>query len=548
MCKIILLVMFIFSCASLAVVYSKDTTNQADDWEQYHDARLGFILEHPAGWTVQAQGYTILIQNAERSSLVMVEAFPVKPGETAKTRVSSISGLHPTLFPAARIDRIAQQPSQADQVVGALSYRNARGQSEQARVLCLVYQGSGMLYALSAPSDRFGNERATLLRILMSIRFGPTPDSHTATGGRSSARGGSTGANGSLRFVRWTEPREHAFSVEVPQGWTVDGGTYRFETSDIRPMTRVTSPDNDMMLQVGDQNLPMWLMPPSPSVMRTYPYAREGVPFSPNHTTQMMILRYMPAPEFNKWYLDKVLRQVVDEFSIVKETEMPEPSQRQTEAMSNQLGPRWQAQVTFARTDFKGRSKQTGKPIAGIIISRVAIQASRLDPSLPEISPIVGWSARPSIMICLADDRQEARQQMLLEIHTRINQSYQEDPAFVEKHNRQVAGDNAALAQRGAESIQRSKETTAAIARNAEATRQSIMGSYQAKNGAQGDFNGKFADYIGDKTGVTDPNTGQSYKVGSGYSNYYLDPRSNTIIGTNSANRPPVDFTVLTEY
>jgi hypothetical protein len=517
----------------------------ADGWEQYHDARLGFVLEHPAGWTVKTQGYTILAQSADGSSLVLVEAFAVKPGETAKARVSSISAAHPTLFPAARFDRIAQQPSQADQVVGALSYKNARGQLGQARVLCMVYQGSGMLYALSAPNDSFANDRATLLRILTSIRFGVAPDT---TGARGSSKGGSTVTNGSLRYVRWTDPREHGFSVEVPQGWAVDGGTYRFETSDIRAMTRVTSPDNDMMLQTGDQNLPVWLMPPSPGVMRTYPNAREGVPFSPNHTTQMMILRYMPSPEFNKWYLDKVLRQVIDDLSIGKVTEMPELAQQQTEAMSNQLGARWQVKVTLARTEFTGRSKQTGKQIAGSIVSRVAIQGSRPDPRLPEIPPIVGWSARPSIMICLADDKQEAHQQLLMEILKHISQSFKEDPAFAARQSQQVAGDNAALARQGAESIQRSKETTAIIAHNADVARQSIMGSYEARNGSQAGFNEKFSDYLGDRTGVSDPNTGQTYKVGSGYSNYYLDPRSNTIIGTNSTDRPPVDFTVLREY
>ncbi len=553
MFKLSLLVLSIFSCASLGCAslgagYGSETTTMADGWEQYHDARLGFIVEHPAGWTVQTQGYTILVQSADHASLVLVEGFAAKPGETARAHVSSISGSYPTLFPAARFDRILQQPSQADQVVGALSFKNARGQLEQARVLCMVYQGSGMLYALSSPSDSFNNDRAALLRILTSIRFGVVPNSPAAGGARGSTKGGSTVTSGNLHYVRWTDPKEHGFSVEVPQGWAVDGGTYRFETSDIRAMTRVTSPDNDMMIQTGDQNLPLWLMPPSQTTMRTYPNAREGVPFSPNHTTQMMVLRYMPSPEFNKWYLDKVLRQVVDDLTIGKVTDMPELSQQQTEAMSNQLGARWQAKVTLARTEFTGRSKQTGKQIAGSIISRVAIQASRPDPRLPEISPIVGWSVRPSIMICLADDKQEAHQQMLLEILKHISQSFKEDPAFAARQNQQVAGDNAALAQRGAESIQRSKETTAIIAHNADVARQSIMGSYESRNGSQAGFNEKFSDYLGDRTGVSDPNTGQSYKVGSGYSNYYLDPRSNTIIGTNSADRPPVDFTVLRQY
>jgi hypothetical protein len=537
--------MLIASCASLAVVYGSVTSNQAGGWEQYHDARLGFILEHPVGWTVETQGYTILVQSADRSSLMLVEAFPVRSGETAKSRVSGLSGSHPTLFPAARFDRITQQPSQADQVVGALTYRNARGLSEQARVLCVVYQGSGMLYALSAPSDRFNNERATLLRILMSIRFGVVANRPTATGARVPAKGGVTAAaaaNRGLRFVRWNDPKEHAYSVEVPQGWTVDGGAYRVEPSDVRMMNRVTSPENDMMVQVGNQNLPQTFIVPTPLMMRTYRGVPEGVPFSPNHMSQMMLLRYMPALDYNRWYLDKVMKQGVDDLSISRESEMPEPTRRLTEEMSNRAGANVQVKVTVAQTEFKGRSKQTGKPIIGILISKVTVQANRSSPD------VIGWNALPEIMVCVADDKQEARQQMLAEILTHLNQSYREDPAYVERANQQAARDTAVLAQRGAEAIQQSKVRTAEIARNAEATRQSIMGSYWARSGAQSSYNEKFNDYLGDRTGVSDPNTGQTYKVGSGYSNYYLDPRSNTIIGTNSADRPPVDFTVLREY
>jgi hypothetical protein len=411
----------------------------------------------------------------------------------------------------------------------------------------MVYQGSGMLYAMSSPSDSFANDRASLLRILTSIRFGVVANTPSATGAHNPAKGGST-AIGPVRYVRWTDPREHGFSVEVPQGWAVDGGTYRYETSEIRPMIRVTSPDHEMVIQTGDQNLPTSLLPPTQATLQTYRNAREGVPFSPHGTTQMMILRYMPSPEFNKWYLDKVLRQVIDDISVGKETEMTELEQKQSEAASKQIGTMWQFKITMARTEFTGRSKQTGQQIAGSVVSRVFIQSSRPNPSLPEIRPIVTWNAIPSVMICAADDKQVARQQMLMDILQHIGQSFREDPAFAAKQSRLVAGDNAALAQRGAESIQRSKEMTATIAHNADVARQSIMGSYGAGGGGQAGFNEKFSDYLGDRTGVSDPTTGQTYKVGSGYSNYYLDPRSNTIIGTNSADRPPVDFTVLREY
>ncbi|MFL6254690.1 MAG: hypothetical protein ACJ74T_06685, partial [Pyrinomonadaceae bacterium] len=504
MCRTILLATFVFSCASLAVVYGNCPANQAGGWEQYHDARLGFILEHPAGWMVQSQGTTILVQSADHSSLVLVEAFPVKPGETAKSHVSSISNLHPTLFPAARFDRIAQQPSQADQVIGALSYRNARGQTEQARLLCLIYRGSGMLYALSSPSNSFANDRATLLRILMSIRFGVVPNSPSPSGARSSARGGSAATTGRLHFVRWSDPKEHAYSVEVPQGWTIEGGAFRVEPSDVRMMNRVISPEKDMVVQVGNENIPTTFIVPTPLMMRTY-RVPEGVPFSPNHMSQLMLLHYMPALGYNRWYLDKVIKLGIDDISVIRESEMTEPSQRLTQEMSSKVGAGVQIKVTVAQTEFKGRSRKDGKPIIGILISKVTVQANRSNPE------VIGWNAQPEVMICVADDRQEARQQMLAEILMHLNQSYREDPAYTARANEQLNRDTAVLAQQGAAAIQHSKEMTATIARSAESNRQSIMGSYWARTGAQNSYNEKFNDYLGDRTGVSDPNTGQTY-------------------------------------
>src|ERR1700674_4127174 len=139
MSTVMLIVIVIVSFASPAGVYGNDAVTETGGWEQHYDARLGFTIEHPAGWTTQTQGHTILVQSTDHSSLVLIEAFASKTGETAKARVNNISAVHPTLFPGARIQRVTQQSSQADQVVGALTYKNARGQSEQARVLCLVY-------------------------------------------------------------------------------------------------------------------------------------------------------------------------------------------------------------------------------------------------------------------------------------------------------------------------------------------------------------------------------------------------------------------------
>jgi tetratricopeptide (TPR) repeat protein len=56
-------------------------------------------------------------------------------------------------------------------------------------------------------------------------------------------------------YVTWHEPNEDAFSIEVPQGWTVEGGLYRNPANpliDIRPYVRATSIDGNIIVTRWD--------------------------------------------------------------------------------------------------------------------------------------------------------------------------------------------------------------------------------------------------------------------------------------------------------
>ena len=51
---------------------------------------------------------------------------------------------------------------------------------------------------------------------------------------------------------RWVDPRENAFAMEVPQGWHVHGGAYRFGYGDVRVMVDAWSPDGKINVRYGD--------------------------------------------------------------------------------------------------------------------------------------------------------------------------------------------------------------------------------------------------------------------------------------------------------
>jgi hypothetical protein len=94
-----------------------------------------------------------------------------------------------------------------------------------------------------------------------------------------------------LAWVRFEDPREQAFSAEVPKGWTVRGGLFRMGFSDERPMIDLVSPDGQVNVRLGDLSIPVYTVP--------NPYhQREGEVYDLGAQAQLIVARYRSGPEF----------------------------------------------------------------------------------------------------------------------------------------------------------------------------------------------------------------------------------------------------------
>jgi hypothetical protein len=51
---------------------------------------------------------------------------------------------------------------------------------------------------------------------------------------------------------RWVDPKENAFAMEVPEGWSARGGLFRFGYGDFRVMVDLRSPDGKINVRYGD--------------------------------------------------------------------------------------------------------------------------------------------------------------------------------------------------------------------------------------------------------------------------------------------------------
>ncbi|MBM3814450.1 MAG: hypothetical protein FJW20_22730 [Acidimicrobiia bacterium] len=98
-----------------------------------------------------------------------------------------------------------------------------------------------------------------------------------------------------LKFTRFTDSRENAFSVEVPQGWKTAGGLFRFASVDTRGTLETVSPDGEIRVSWGDATLPPFTVPNPMLAMAGF---REGSWYAPGYGVKMLVKRYTPGASF----------------------------------------------------------------------------------------------------------------------------------------------------------------------------------------------------------------------------------------------------------
>jgi hypothetical protein len=96
-------------------------------------------------------------------------------------------------------------------------------------------------------------------------------------------------------WVHYTDTAEGAFSMDVPAGWQVQGGMWRFGYFDVRWMMTVRSLDGAMLVRVDDVSVPPYVLPG--------PYTgTQGQTYSKPQQFQMVVSDYRTGEEYAKLY------------------------------------------------------------------------------------------------------------------------------------------------------------------------------------------------------------------------------------------------------
>src|ERR1700760_4192537 len=94
--------------------------------------------------------------------------------------------------------------------------------------------------------------RSLLASMLSLALFAQTPRNNAAPAARPVTAGA---GNAILLFTPWRDPKEGAFTLNVPQGWQIGGGTVRDSSIDPRHILPATSPDGGIQILMGDNSL-----------------------------------------------------------------------------------------------------------------------------------------------------------------------------------------------------------------------------------------------------------------------------------------------------
>lgn len=107
-----------------------------------------------------------------------------------------------------------------------------------------------------------------------------------------SASNGSDTSAAAAAWVPFQDAAENGFKMQVPKGWKVVGGTYRYGPLDIRAMVDMVSPDGKTNIRFGDSHVPPYSgLTPIEAQLGW----REGHPYSPNGVAQQIIANYRPG-------------------------------------------------------------------------------------------------------------------------------------------------------------------------------------------------------------------------------------------------------------
>ncbi len=359
----------------------------------------------------------------------------------------------------------------------------------------------GYWYLTSAPRAKYAGLRPVFSGLMKGVRISGTAG---------------VAALAPITYTPWQEPNEAAYTAEVPKSWRVTGGIIRPATLRLLDIVEMTSPDGKVYAFSGDPKLELYK---TPTQMEAQLGMVEGM-----RNGEAILRRYRTALELIPGYVQQRFGRTCAGLKLGKVGSDDTVAAEANRALQASTMPGQFQHVDVATAEFSCGDDTVGLVQMGTYISGMSPQYGTEGFGVWSVSGVVGFIAPKT--------RAEQAGQVL--IHAL--QSRKVDPKW-------TRGNQEMLAQINTISQQAAADMSARIS-----ARYSVSSSTSPTSGAMSDdLSRRWQNNTMDQTDVIDQATGQSYKVDSGSSYYWINGQGTTIAGTNAPSQPSVDFNVMTQ-
>ena len=298
----------------------------------------------------------------------------------------------------------------------------------------------------------------------------------------------------------WTvmhDSRENAFSIEVPKGWKVNGGSYRLGANNPRFLIDMTSPDGHTNLRVGDSAVPAFSVPQF--------QGQEGQRYSTG-VDWGVYARYLPGKDFAATYAQARFRGVCQNLQLKSANQLSPVLAAPREVIART--PQGEVVNNSTAGEALFRCVVNGQEMAAYVWAETTLTSSNF-------SNIRNWAVTGLISL-LAPRGQAPQARRMLE---RSARSFTFNPDWIARQ--------AAL----------SRQSTATVLQQAQATMAAQQQRFERLDAERHRQSMEMDDIINGVQWTTDPATGQHHEAPLGPNpNYFYNP--NTGVAVNSNLRP----------
>jgi hypothetical protein len=466
----------------------------------------GFSLKHPKNWRVQVVDKAYILASAEAkaedSSFVFIYPFFLKKDTKSLSWLQqNLPGLS-KFFNKLHFEKTKQIRRLPDEAAAKFNFRKG-SVFYLGTALCSIHDKSGILYVMAASKEDFEDKRNQLVSVLESFKF-DKPEKEKIQVPHFSR----------IKYTAWRDPVENAFSLEVPEGWKVQGGTFRRASVDLVHFLIATSPDQRIRIQFNDRDIPVFT---TPSPILTMAGFSEGSWYSPGYGVRMLVKRYSPGWHFLNQYIQSQFRPLLSKFELVDQKERNDVVQKFNRIYSQFLA--YGISFTLHAGEMAFCYEQKSQPFVGYGLALTQIVQS---------AGVQGGQWSVPLLVIYTCPASEA--ELVRNISDHMFQSHRINPQWALSQQHLAANISQIVTQ-----------TNQEISRI-------INDSYWARQRTLDSIHRKFSNYILGVTDVVDPETGETWKVEAGHNYYWRKDYTNQIAGTETYERPDIDFSPLKEF